>query len=1004
MKYFRKSAIAIGAAQFVLSAGAMAQQAATPGETNVVVVTGQRAALQSAQMIKQNSDEIVDSIVADDIGKLPDKSVTEVLQRIPGITIDRTMNRVDPQQGVGDGINHFAAEGTGVAIRGLSYVRSELNGRDSFSANGGRALSFEDVPPELMAGVDVYKNPSAEQVEGGIGGLVNLRTALPFHFKGRRTAISAETAYSTLRGKAAPSFSALWSDRWNTGFGQFGLLLDVAHSRIDSRSDGLSVSSYYPRTDAVVGDKSGALRWVSPGASWTENLFERTRDGLYGALQWKKDSLSSYLTVFKSKYDMHTVENAFFMAANPATLTLDPGATFNAEGALLTGVLRAPTEPGVGFGTDARDSGRRADTRDISWNGAWRASDSFTLKADLQYVKATTDGFDNTVGLGGYMPKQTVDLGASPAGFSFDAGDRAYLADAKNYYWGFAQEHRDRAVATQKAARIDGRLSFDDPILNDLSFGVRLTDRDSQTLSTHDTEWAMISQPWAVGDSWQPLSKLAYLSDPRFAGNTNVHTFDGFFNGKLPLPAPVVVPTQAMATGFPDTLATLHSYTQMVCKPGCWLNWTPAPYGDDKGQNEQHERTKAIYSQLRFNFNELPYPVDGNVGVRVVNTDMRAAGYTLFNPGTPSKIVGVPEIPAMSKKMDFTNSYTNVLPSLNLRMKPTSELQFRMALSKGMARPDFYLMQAYTTLNMKVNSHQDAANPNGPAILDSIEYTGSARGNTFLKPVRSNNLDLTGEYYFGRANSFTVSMFAKKISDIIVGKTDFYTLTDKAGQAHDFLITAPVNGASGRANGVEFGYQQYFDKLLPDWAQGFGVSANYTYIDSSIDFHAKSATWCTPKGTLDTRLIRDLNGCDTDGRVFGNLPMTGLSKNSYNLALLYDRGAFSGRLAYSWRSKYLQATNAYGTNGGDGIDMNPASPNKGQQYSVDFALPTWGGSYGQLDMGLQYKATDSLTVAFEASNLTNALYRQYVQQHIGMMERSAYYTGRRFTLQARYSF
>jgi hypothetical protein len=157
----------------LLASGAVfAQSGTTPADkdkdanTTTVIVSGQRAALESASQIKKNSDEIVDSIVAADIGKLPDRSVTEVLQRIPGVSIDRTQMRADPLQSVGDGHQRFAAEGTGVSVRGMNYVRSELNGRDSFSANGGRALSFEDVPPELMAGVDVYKNPSAEQIEG----------------------------------------------------------------------------------------------------------------------------------------------------------------------------------------------------------------------------------------------------------------------------------------------------------------------------------------------------------------------------------------------------------------------------------------------------------------------------------------------------------------------------------------------------------------------------------------------------------------------------------------------------------------------------------------------------------------------------------------------------------------------------------------------------------------------------------------------------------------------
>ena len=151
-------------------------------------------------------------------------------------------------------------------------------------------------------------------------------------------------------------------------------------------------------------------------------------------------------------------------------------------------------------------------------------------------------------------------------------------------------------------------------------------------------------------------------------------------------------------------------------------------------------------------------------------------------------------------------------------------------------------------------------------------------------------------------------------------------------------------------------------------------------------------------------LNRDLAGCDTDGRIMGSLPMEGMSKNAYNLALLYDKGPVSARIAYSWRSKYLQATNAYGTNGGSGIDQNPDSPNKGQAYSVDYALPMWGGSYGQVDMGIHYKISNNLSLAFEASNLTDSIYRQYMQQGIGLKERSASHIGRRYIGQLRYSF
>ncbi|MCS0584343.1 TonB-dependent receptor [Massilia pinisoli] len=1014
MKQFQRTAIAVGVTQLAVAAGGVAcvqgarAQEAKPNIATVVVV-GQRAALESAAARKKSADEIVDSVVEVDIGKLPDKSVTEVLQRVVGVTIDRTMNVADPLQSVHDGINHFAAEGTGVSVRGLSYVRSELNGRDAFSANGGRSLSFEDVPPELMAGVDVYKNPSAEQIEGGIGGLVNLRTHLPFDFKGRNGAVSIEESRSQLRGKYAPSFSGLLSNRWKTGFGEFGALIDIARSRIDTRSDGLQISPYIPRTDAVTGDTSGARRWISNGGSWTTNNFERERDGLYGALQWKKDTLSSYLTYFRSKYDMHTSEHSLAAGANPATIMLDPGATFNDQGALLAGTIRAPQDPGVGFGVQSRTAGRTSDTRDVAWNLQWRATDRWTLTGDLQHTRATTFGYDNLVSLGGYMPKEGVDFRTSPPTLTFDAADRAYLADPNNYYWNSAQEHRDDAVSTQNAARLDAKYTFDGPVLNDVRFGVRFTNRDADTRATHgNSQWHEITAPWAVGhDGWQPFSQLAYLSDPRFAGDKVAPLqFNDFFGGKTAPPPAIVAANMALSAGAPPPgFAQLHEMVKVLCNMPCSGDalWEYAKFGDPESLNQQHEKTKAAYAQLRFGFDDLRYPVDGNVGVRVVRTDMSAAGYLLFSPPDSSKVPGVPSIAPLSNRTSFEHKYTNVLPSLNLRMKASDGLQFRAAFSKGMTRPDFWQMQTYTTLSQNVHTHTD--NATNATVLDSIDYTGTAVGNPMLKPTRSNNIDLTAEYYFGHGGQVTLALFNKRLSDIIIGKTSVVTLNDSTGQPHDFAVTSPVNGATGRASGAEIGYSQYFDKLPGLWS-GFGVSANYTYIDSRQDLGKPLAqVWCTPQDT-NAFIARDLSGCDTDGRLLnvGSVPLTGLSKNAFNVALLYDKGPVSARLAYGWRSKYLQAVNAYGTNGGDGIDANPASPRFGQPYSVQYALPTWGGAYGQLDASLQYKFTDNLNLSVQATNLTNALYKQYMQQGIGLMERGAFYTGRRYSVRLGYSF
>ncbi len=177
------------------------------GAIETVVVTGQRAAINSAIAIKEKADVIVDSVSAEDIGKLPDNSVTEVLQRIVGVD----MTRIQTNSGSED----YVGEGTGITIRGLDSVVSQLNGRDSFSSVNGRTLAWEDIPPELMKGVDVYKSLSASLPEGGFGGIINLRTRQPFDFDGLEIDATLNGNYADyeakggLGGSGTPS-SAIW--------------------------------------------------------------------------------------------------------------------------------------------------------------------------------------------------------------------------------------------------------------------------------------------------------------------------------------------------------------------------------------------------------------------------------------------------------------------------------------------------------------------------------------------------------------------------------------------------------------------------------------------------------------------------------------------------------------------------------------------------------------------------------------------------------------------------
>ena len=236
-KGFKKSLLAVSI--MALSVPTFAQTA--PAEENLeeVVVTGMKNSINSAQELKRNADTVVDVITASDIGALPDKSVTEALQRVPGVTIERFASSDDPK--------HYADEGTGVLVRGLDRVRSEINGRDAFSANPWGGLSYEDFPAELLGAVEVAKNQTADKISGGIAGTVNLITRKPFDSDERLLAFSAKANYGDFREEVTPSFSALFADSWETSAGKFGFLIAGSQSEYQSRGDGVGLGNFQSR-------------------------------------------------------------------------------------------------------------------------------------------------------------------------------------------------------------------------------------------------------------------------------------------------------------------------------------------------------------------------------------------------------------------------------------------------------------------------------------------------------------------------------------------------------------------------------------------------------------------------------------------------------------------------------------------------------------------------------------------------------------------------------------
>src|SRR5688572_10436757 len=270
---------AIAQEQDAAAASPQGEQQTTKSESELteILVTGIRKALQTSQEIKKEADTVVDSITASDIGAFPDKSVAEALQRMSGVTVTRFAASGDT--------SHFSAEPSGVVVRGLPQVRSEFNGRDSFNANSSRGLSFADVSPELMAGVDTYKNATADMIEGGIAGTVNLRTHVPFDSEGFVMAVSGEVGFGSLAKEAKPAGSFLLSNRWDTGVGEFGIMANAAYSEVTTESQGVQLLRFFNATDVAA--YGGGTKWIPGGVDIRSNTYDRTRKGGSFATQWR---------------------------------------------------------------------------------------------------------------------------------------------------------------------------------------------------------------------------------------------------------------------------------------------------------------------------------------------------------------------------------------------------------------------------------------------------------------------------------------------------------------------------------------------------------------------------------------------------------------------------------------------------------------------------------------------------------------------------------------------
>ncbi|MFN4295828.1 MAG: TonB-dependent receptor [Brevundimonas sp.] len=1041
------------------AAPALAQDAQPDGATEVeeVVVTGIRSSLRSSQAIKRDSEVFVDSITAEDIGALPDRSVTEALQRIPGVSIDRFRAGVDP--------DHFSIEGSGVVVRGLTWVRSELNGRDTFSATNGRGLSFQDVPSELMGGVDVFKNQSADMIEGGISGSINLRTRVPFDAPGRVLAGSIEGSYGDFAKEWTPTYSALWSDRFDTEVGEFGLLLNFVNSELIARSDGQQISNFGPRTLYANGDVVGpdgtevGSVWFPRGAAMRTQTFERERQGYAAAGQWRSPDRTMVATAqfMRSDSTQSWTEYAIEIATDNVTDNGDSRAlqgtqlNFGPGGVFTDGVITGrtgwradqnngnPRVPDWGLQSNniRRDQWQRYITTDVGFNLVYTPTERVRMNLDYQFVDSTVEVEDNTLWNSTYQNASIELRGSRIPIVTFENPRRLWSGDANPddpaqgtpgtpcnvtaqhcpNYPGFtdlgapgatftrsAMDHYEDSEGTLHALRFDYDYAFPDSNwIDSIRFGVRGAVRD-QTTRFSAYNWGVISEQWGGepgGPRWLDgsVAGLGALADYH-----SPFDFGNFMRGQVP------VPTGGQSRLFWNTSA-INDYQRLIDyalgvgdswrdrlnEEGCQQNWVPAFMRCDaiagtpflpQEINPMEEITRSAYGMLRFRTDlNNGAELSGNVGLRYTRTDRTTEGFRAFtfvsfpseaecaavppDQAPPTFCTFAPDVRQGARNfangsisaVDTRSDYDYWLPSLNVRLRLDNGLQFRFGASRAITPPDVGLTRNYYNVTLSALAEN---------VVDGEPTGRFTVGNPYLKPILATNFDASVEYYFADVGQLTFSVFYKRLEDVITNGATRQTFTNN-GSSFDAVVTQPTNSDdTGSVRGFEVAYQQTYDFLPSPW-DGLGLNANYTFVDSD---GVEQSTLSSTDPDVGAGRVANVD--------VSLLPLQGLSEHTANLAVFYEKGPVSARLAYSWRSEFLVTT---------------------RDVIVPYA-PIMQEDTGQLDGSFFYTLNDNWKLGVQGVNLTNEITRtsQVLNNDLLRAGRSWFMNDRRFTVVLRASF
>ena len=969
---------------------AAADQQSGSGNSNElqeVVITGYRASVQSALDEKRLSIKPIEAIVEEDIGKMPDQNVAESLERLPGVSINRA-----------------GGKGTQVMIDGLSNNLITLNGevlltgREIYSsgeASGGAGniqyASLEGIPSEEIGGIDVIKNPSAQDREGGLGGIIDLKTRSPLaqsmglNLGGNVRGTKAEdqdggpTAVATLVGgfKFNDSFGITASASYDDEKTHTKEFQDQNRNQwlvTNTATIGSYAGSPIASTNTTL---PGGQTYIDPQLAYFSDIGDeiKTKGATLGA-EWRwNDSVTStfnYFYINEQETSITYSNKAWFSGGSgetnapgaPASFPgIDPSQPYSIDS---NGVIQSATMMANGAETATLFEENQTTAHNFQFNTRWDGNGTWKADAGAAFAKATGDyeadqadvehGFYGAFGSANPSIQPTApgcNNGANNCAngnhgyaFVYSNGGTSGLPSVSypdNYgytsvlsnpaYTLFKSNWAWANKVDEKNWAIKGNLYFKAGPNLDLTGGVRYEQREIDYVHGRYLENGI--DPYGVGGvgAGTPAGNCCIG-----AGSGTWLYFQDPGYAAIPYSTPQTNPglLQVVNNFASGPIAVKNPYTGGMTNPATYLNTVWAQAGIANGTETFFEDPLNSYDVVNKTTAAFIMGDTGddhfhaNFGFRIVHNQITVdGGETNPNGSTYVGSASWNGVDANDVPFQSSRSYTDVLPTLNFVLNLTDEQKLRFGAARVLSPQN--LNDIGRGLSYDFTRAAPTECPGGGVCF---KFDGGTAGNANLDPFRASQFFISWEDYFAKSGLFAVNGFYKQV-DNFVTTANVATLVPDGTTAGGSTanVQTLVNGGSGKIYGVEL-VGQYA------WDNGFGVQANYTRSEST------------------TTQVTSFES---------NLPIPGVPKNAFNVTGYYEHEGFSARLAYAWRDVSLNNSLVGSFFTFQDINGNPKT------YAI------YAAKYGQLDGQLEYDFSSRFGLIFQVVNLTDEKQHTYLQ-------------------------